>query len=284
MMEKVPFLVISAIFCIVALQTQHRGFQTPAPIYPLSQRIYNALLAYNSYIFKSVWPRNLAVFYPFPHVASAWPLVGSFLSLTGISVLAAVSYRRCPYLITGWLWFLGTLVPVIGLVQIGRQSMADRYMYVPLIGLAIMAVWGVSELFSASARRTAILGTIAGIALLALAGVTRQQLTYWHDSIALLDHTLQVTPPNYFTQALVGSALFEKGRYAESLPHFQEAVRMNPTSAMAYYHIGVIQLYNRDIQRATRNFYVALSLDPSYESARRELSRCLAIQGMGGGR
>lgn len=279
-LEKLPFLATSAIFCAVAIHAQHRGGYVPSfYAYPLLLRIYNALLAYAGYLAKTVWPLDLAVFYPFPRVTSIWPVIGSTVLLIGISLTTAWQARRRPYLLIGWLWFLGTLVPVIGLVQVGRQSMADRYMYIPLVGLAIMAVWGIAGLFSTLPRRAAVLGGTAGVILLACAGMTRHQLAYWQDSVALLEHTLQVTPPNYFVQGILGNALFQMGRFEEALPHYQEAARINPAYAMAYYRIGTIMLYRQDIDQAIRNFSTALALDPSDDRARRELDRCLAIQG-----
>ena len=282
-LEKLPFLAISAIFCAVAIHAQHRGGYVPSfSAYPLPLRIYNALLAYVGYLAKFLWPLDLAVFYPFPRVTSIWPAIGSAVLLIGISLPAAWHARRRPYLPVGWLWFLGTLVPVIGLVQVGRQSMADRYMYIPLVGLAIMAVWGVSGLFPTAPRRTAILGGTAGIILLACAAMTRRQLAYWQNSVTLLEHTLRVTPPNYFVQGILGNALFQQGRFEEALPHYREAVRIHPAHAMAYYRIGTIMLYRQDIDQAIRNFSAALTLDPSDDRARRELERCLAIQGRTG--
>jgi len=278
-LEKLPLAAVSAIFCTVAILAQHRGGYVPSfSAYPLRLRIYNALLAYVSYLFKTVWPRNLAVHYPFPHVSSIWPAVGCSLLLLAISLV--VVWHACgrPYLFVGWFWFLGTLVPVIGLIQVGLQSMADRYMYIPLIGLAIMAAWGAAGIFPTSPRFPAFLPAVACLVLLALAGMTWRQLGYWRDSRTLLEHSLQVTPPNYFAQEILGNALFQTGRYDEALLHYQEAVRINPSDSAAHYKIGTIMLYKQNIDQAIRDFTISLALDPANDSARRELARCLSIR------
>jgi len=280
-LEKLPFLGLTALFCAVALYAQHQGGHVPdLATLPLQSRLYNAFLAYCGYLANAFWPHALAIHYPLPKLISPLPALGCLLLLAGLTAAAAAKFRRHPYLIVGWLWFLVTLVPVIGLVQVGRQSMADRYMYIPLIGLSIAVVWGVPALFPALARRRALLATASVAALLAFSALTWQQLGHWRDSQALLQHTIRVTGPNYFAHFLLGNALFQKGRYQEALPHYLETVRVVPDDEPAHYKIGVISMMSGDLQRAIAHLSISLTLDPNSErsaNARVSLNRCLEI-------
>ncbi|HBG05100.1 MAG TPA: hypothetical protein DDY22_05995 [Geobacter sp.] len=285
LLEKLPFFVLTAIFCAVAIYAQHQGGYVPdLSAFPLRLRLYNALLAYRDYLANAFWPHDLAVHYPFPGVHSILPAAGSLLLLGGLSLAAALKWRRHPYLAVGWLWFLITLVPVIGLIQVGRQSMADRYMYIPLIGLCIAVVWGIPALLPAPARRPALLAAAAGAALLAFSALSWQQLGHWRDSKSLLEHSIAVTGPNYFAHFLLGNALFQQGRYQEALPHYQAAVRVDPAYEPAHYKIGLISMMNGDLQGAIRHLSITLTLAPNSErsgNARVSLERCLAIQRSG---
>lgn len=281
-LEKVPFFVVTGAFCALAIYAQHQGGYVPdLSVFPMSMRLYNALLAYQGYLFKALWPQSLAVYYPFPVVHSMLPALGAMLLLAAVSVFAAVNCRRRPYLLVGWLWFLVTLVPVIGLIQVGHQSMADRYMYIPLIGLAIMAAWGIPELVPASLRRPAVLAAAASVVLVAFSALTWRQLGYWRDSKSLLGHTLQVTSGNYYAHSLLANHLFQQGRYLEALPHYQAAVRINPRYEVAHYKIGLIAMMTGDIEAAVQHLSLALALNPASENAanaRVSLNRCLEVQ------
>jgi protein O-mannosyl-transferase len=285
-LEKVPFFLVTLVFCEVAIYAQRQGGYVPSLAeYPLKLRLSNALLAYREYLVNAFWPSDLAVYYPFPVLTSAWPVIGSFVLLAGITLFALLSLRRYPYLALGWFWFLITLVPVIGIIQVGHQSMADRYMYIPLIGLSIAVVWGVAGLFPALARRKAILAaaTLAVLALLALGSY--RQLGYWRDSDTLLSRTVSVTKDNYFAHFLLGNARFQGGNYLQALPEYQAAIRINPAYEAAHYKIGMISMITGDLDGAIRHLSISLKLDPSSEradNARSSLERCLAIRGGGG--
>ena len=159
----------------------------------MKERFANALLSYMTYIGKMIWPADLAVFYPFPNHFAIWPLAGSLLGLIAITALALWKAKRYPYFITGWLWYLGTLVPVIGLVKIGDFALADRYTYIPLVGLFIVVAWGLPALLTAwrFKKRALVLATAA--ALVCLTMTSRSQVRYWSDNVNLFNHTLAVT-------------------------------------------------------------------------------------------
>ncbi|GFO53686.1 hypothetical protein GMSM_06930 [Geomonas sp. Red276] len=283
LLEKLPLAGITAFFCGLAIYAQRQGGAVAdLSVLPISLRVYNALLAYLAYIGKTVWPVNLAVYYPFPRVESYLPAVGCLVLLVAISLVAVLNARRRPYLAVGWFWFVITLLPVIGLVQVGHQSMADRYMYIPMVGLAIIAVWGIPEILPSSLRQARILAPVAGAVLLVFAALTWNQLGYWQNSRSLLTHTLKVTGENYYAHILFGNWLFQEGNYNEALPHYLEAVRIHPRNEVAHYKIGMISMITGDLNQAIQHLVIALQLKPDSErsaNARASLERCLAIKG-----
>ena len=287
LLEKAPFLGLAAIFSAVAIYAQHQGGYVPdLAAFPLGMRLYNALLAYCSYLANAFWPKDLAVYYPFPVVHSLAPAAGCLLLLVGLTLAAFATRRRHPYLLVGWLWFLITLLPVIGLIQVGHQSMADRYMYLPLVGLSIAVVWGLPGLFPGLFRRPALPAAAAGAVLLVFSVLTWQQLGYWRDSKAVLEHTIEATGPNYFAHFLLGNALFQQGRYQEALPHYQATLQIQPDYEAAHYKIGMISMINGDLAGAILHLSRSLALDPTSErsaNARASLERCLEIQRRRGG-
>jgi len=202
--EKLPLLALSAASSLITLRYQETSL-APLDAVPWSLRAANALVSYVAYLGKLFWPRDLAVFYPIPPAIPLWKAAGAALLLAAITALAVWRTRREPWLPTGWLWFLGTLVPVIGLVQVGRQAMADRYTYIPSIGLFLAVVWSVAELLK---EHRAVLATVAGIGILALAAITRVQIGYWADSATLFRHALAATDDgNYLAHIGLGKAL-----------------------------------------------------------------------------
>jgi len=193
----------------------------------------NALISYCRYLGKLLWPTDLAVFYPHP---GYWPLERVLLAgglIVGLSVLLFVQRRRYPFLLMGWLWFCGTLVPVIGLVQMGGQAMADRYSYIPSLGVLVLAVWGVYELTKSWHYRVVAWSVAGSTAVVLCLALTRQQLGHWKDSEALFRHALEVTENNYLAHLNLGSALDEKGQIDEAIREFQEAIRLKPDFAEA---------------------------------------------------
>jgi tetratricopeptide (TPR) repeat protein len=206
--------------------------------YPLSDRIANALISYGLYIWKMIWPQNLAFFYPFPDSLPAWQIMTAALVLVIITALAIRSVKDRPYFIVGWLWYLGTLVPVIGLVKIGDFAMADRYTYVPLIGLFIIISWGVPDLLGKWRGKTLALPLAAVAALASFAALTRVQTQYWSNSMALYAHATRVTRNNFLAHYALGDILATEGKLDEAISHFAEAVRSRPDKATLQNSLG----------------------------------------------
>jgi hypothetical protein len=195
--EKIPFFVLSAASSLITIYAQQQGAAVVSmERIPLFTRMANALMSYVLYIGKTIWPQNIAVFYPYPDAWPLWQVGGAFLLLAGITATAVYCVKRRPYLTVGWFWYLGTLVPVIGILQVGMQAMADRYTYIPLIGLFIMAAWGVPELLKKWRHWKAALATAATLVIAVLAAFTWAQVGHWRDSVSLFSHALAVTNAN----------------------------------------------------------------------------------------
>ena len=227
--EKLPLFALSAASAIITMKAQSAGGAVRSEIeYPFAVRFGNALLAYARYLGKAVWPSHLAAMYPHPGESlQAWQAVAAALLLGFISA-GVWAARRRRYLLVGWLWFLGTLVPMIGLVQVGGQSMADRYAYLPLIGLFVMIAWGVADWAQHKHLPTRWLGIPTVLVLLIFSLLTHRQLAYWHDSITLWSHALEVTSRNFVAEDSLGGALVNEGEYEQAIPHFRSAVEIYP--------------------------------------------------------
>jgi tetratricopeptide (TPR) repeat protein len=279
-LEKVPFLVLSLASSIVTYIAQQKvGAMGSLQSYPLSARIANALVSYCGYIWKMVWPENLAVLYPHPGILPAWQVIGAvlFLGITTFLIIRAV--KRFPYLTTGWLWYLGTLVPVIGLVQVGVQAMADRYTYVPIVGISIMVAWGAPELLKKWRHRNAALATAAVITLSIFSFVTWKQVQYWRDSVALFARTVAVTTNNPIMQNNLGNTLEDLGRLDEAISHYTEALRIDPNLSDSYNNIGLALTKQGRADEAIPNFLKAIRINPNHAAANYNLGTVLASQG-----
>ncbi|HTV53491.1 MAG TPA: hypothetical protein VMI06_01090, partial [Terriglobia bacterium] len=205
-LEKIPLFALSAGSCVVTVIAQSRAV-IPLDVIPIGARLENAAYSYLGYVWKAIFPARLGIFYPHPaNSLGPWQLVFSALFLVAVSWLAWTSRFKAPYLIVGWLWFLGTLVPVIGVVQVGVQAMADRYAYVPLVGIFVIVVWGTAALCNEYRIGLPLRVAAAGIVLMTLSWMTWKQLAYWSDSSALWSHTLEVTPDNPFAENQLGMA------------------------------------------------------------------------------
>lgn len=278
--EKVPFFILSFVSCLITFFAQHGGGVVASlHIYPLKIRFANALVSYMGYITKMFWPVKLAVLYPLPGVLPVWKVTGAIVLLVSISFLAIKYSRRYPWLCAGWLWYLGTLVPVIGLVQVGVQSMADRYTYIPLIGLFIIIVWGFTEILSKWSYKNLVFIPIATTVILMLAILTWFQVRYWSNSISLFEHAIKVTENNYVAHNNLGFALKEEGRVAEAVKHYLEAVRIKPNFEMAHLNIGVVLAGRGDYEGAIKKFNEALRIKPDYTEAHLNLGYTMLKQG-----
>lgn len=257
--EKTPLIALSAVSAWVTMKTQATAMHTE---FPLSVRLENALLACAKYIEKVFWPVGLGPMYPHPGFSIR--LTHVFLAallLAGVTTAVAVSRRR--YLVVGWLWFLVTLVPMTGLVQVGKQAMADRYAYLPSIGLFVMVCWGIGDLLKnrRSVRIPAMV--IGGVALIALVLASYRQIGYWTDNLTLWTHTLAVTENNFSAEDGIATALIAEGRVGEAAAHFQNAVRINPDDPIGTLNLGAYQqlqgnyssaiAYDQAVLRLTQN-------------------------------
>jgi tetratricopeptide (TPR) repeat protein len=266
-LEKLPLLALSAASAVITMVAQQAGGALRGE-YSFWARLLNAIVSYARYIEKAVWPSRLAAFYPHPdHSLPAWQVTLSALLL--VSITAAVLYlRRSPYLTVGWFWYLGTMVPVIGLVQVGEQGMADRYAYIPLIGLFIAAVWGIADWARARRVPPLYLGLAAAVPLLGFSAITQSQIGYWKSSVALWSHTLAVTERNYVAHDSMGAELIDQGRIPEAMAQFQAAAAISPNDAFSQLDLGVCEKRQGHIQAAVERYQTALRLsaDPSLKA------------------
>ena len=227
-LEKLPLLAMSVGSAILTTIAQRAGAIQSLQIYPFGGRLGNAIHSYASYLWKAFWPARLAFLYPYPRDGQpVWALGLALLFLCGVSALVWKRRVDCRYLTVGWLWYLGTLVPVIGLIQVGDQAMADRYAYLPLIGILVMVVWGIADWadrkkIDFKLRITAVAGVLA-----ALSWMTWHQIGYWHSDYDLWSRTLKVTQNNLVADESLSKVLMTMGRFEEALPGFEEAAKIN---------------------------------------------------------
>ena len=278
--EKVPLFALAAVSIVITLVAQQSGGAIASMDHlPMDVRMVNALVSYVNYIGKMIWPLKLAVFYPHPGILPIWQAAGAGLLLVCISILVIRAGQRTPYLAVGWLWYIGTLVPVIGFVQVGAQSMADRYTYVPLIGLFIIIAWGVADLTARWRYQRPVLAICTGVALSAFAICTWFQVGHWHNSIVLFKHTLHVTANNYLAHYNLGKAYGETGRFREEFVQYQEAIRINPRFARAHYNIGVLFGKMGNYREELQAYKRAISFKPDYAKAYCNLGAAYAQMG-----
>ena len=257
--EKIPFFVLSAVFSIITLYAQHKPSQE---YLPLGSRLANDPVSFMIYLEKTFVPNHMAVFYPFSFQLPAWQVWGSVFLLLFISVIVIISMRRLPYLFIGWLWYVITLLPVTGIIQARNFSMADRYTYLPLIGIAVMLAWGIPPLIKNEDMRKKILFPVSIAALAIMAVLTWHQCGYWKNSIEICNHALQVTKDNYLAHINLGSALFDEGKTEEAIAHYSEAISITPNIILSYNKRGIAYAKLGRHQRALEDFNKAISLKP----------------------
>ena len=278
--EKLPFFALALAASVVTYLVQRTGGAVSSlDLLPLQSRIANALVAYVRYFSQSLWPAQLAVLYPYSRLLPFGVVVASGLLLVGVSSWFVLRARRQPFLIVGWLWYLGTLVPTIGLVQVGSQSMADRYMYIPSIGLFLLIVWGVDALFGSWPHKRYLL--VAG-ATLAFAGClvcTRELLKCWQDTEKLYRRALAVTTDNYIAYDGLGNALEASGKLEQALACYVEAVRVKPNYPEGHYDLGSAQMRKGRLEEAVQHLTAAVKHDPAFAHAHINLGKVLLDQG-----
>jgi len=270
-LEKIPLLVLAALSCTVTFIAQQKGGAVKSiGVFPPVVRITNGFVCYVIYIGKTIWPSNLAVFYPHPGLRPLWQVLGAVLFLGAITFAVIRTAKRLPYLAVGWLWFASTLVPVIGIVQVGDQAMADRYTYIPLIGLFVMAAWGIPELMkkwhTRPPRKEALLGLAASI-LICFSIVTWTQVGYWRNNIALYDHSLKVTRPSAGILCNRGVAYDNLGNLRQAISDYDRAIEINPKYADSYNDRGAAYGKLGNHRQAISDFGMAIEINPKYAEA-----------------
>jgi tetratricopeptide (TPR) repeat protein len=271
--EKIPFFVLAAASSVITFIVQKSsGAVSGINTISLQSRIANVFLSYIRYLGKLFWPQNLAVFYPFDADSfTFWQVAMCILPLLVISIFVIRLGRNQKYLLVGWFWFVGTLVPVIGLVQVGSQAYADRYTYIPYIGLFIIIAWGLPEFLSKWPQRKIILGLLIVIVLTTLGLCAHQQVSHWKNGISLFTHALKVTQDNYVAYNNLGAVYSRLGRHQDAIEAYKQAIRIKPTLVEAYYNVGAAYAKLGRWQDAIEPYRQAIRIKPDYVEAHNNL-------------
>jgi hypothetical protein len=262
--EKILFFVLSAVFSIITIYYQ---FKPSGESFPLSSRISNALVTFITYPIQILWPHDLTISYPFRFQIPLWQVFGTILLSVIISAAVIVMAKRLQYLFVGWMWYVITILPVIGIIQNGDYAMADRYTYLPSVGITVMLVWGLPSMIRSEETRKRFLFP-AGIAVLAIMSVLSwKQCVYWKNSMELFNHALRVTRNNFLAHNDLGLALYEKGKMEEAINHYNKAILMAPRYAYAYNNRGTAYAQLGQYQSALDDLNKAIHLKPDYAFA-----------------
>jgi Flp pilus assembly protein TadD len=279
LLEKLPFLAAALVCSLLTLHTMKWVGALPGPAqFPVGDRVANAALSYAHYLVQTFWPVDLAAYYPYPATLPLGPVIGAaLLGLTAsVGLLWAARWR--PYLAVGWLWYVVTLLPVIGLVQVGGHSRADRYTYVPLIGLFLLVVWAAHDFTRRRRYQVVCLSSAAFLAASVCLVLTRRQISYWKDTETLLRHAVAITRDNSMAQNNLGVALTKQGQLGEAVTRLQEAIRVAPTYAEAYNNLGTALAMQGRLGDAITSFQESLRLKPNYAQAHNGLGATLGRQ------
>ena len=279
--EKIPLVAMAAVSSVITVVVQNGGGALKTlERFSVAQRVANATLAYAAYLGKTIWPMSLAVFYPYPRIGlMSIGVAAAVALLAAISWLAFRRARTSPYLAVGWLWYLGTLVPVIGIVQAGEQSMADRYTYVPLIGIFIALSWGLGESANVSRPAGIAVRTAASCAIVGLVFLTRTQAAAWAGSESLFRHALAVTTDNWTAHNNLGGLFVGEGRAGEAIPQFEETIRIRPGFAEGHYNLALALAKTGRLPQSIDQYGEALRLKPDYQEARYNFGNALMHAG-----
>jgi tetratricopeptide (TPR) repeat protein len=279
--EKVPFLALSAVSSVVTVIAQKSGAAIGSlDTLPLKIRLANAVVSYVIYMRKMIWPHDLAAFYPHPGDSLTWwQIAGAGLLLICITLLVVRGARRHPYVGTGWFWYLGTLLPVIGLIQVGAQAMADRYTYVSVIGLCVVVAWSLGDLARTWRYGRIASGVVAGTALFVLTICTWKQVPHWRNTVTLFDHALAVTANNYVAHNNLANALVSQNKLQDAIAHYARAIEIRPAYADAYSNMGVLLARQGKMAEASAYYARALHLKPNLAEAHHNLASALVSQG-----
>ncbi len=277
MLEKLPLFALAGAASVVTFLAQrHAGAIATLAEAPFPLRLENAPMSYVAYVVQFFWPARLAVIYPLSPDLALWEPIAAAAALIAVTAFAISARGRAPYFLTGWLWFLGALAPVIGLVQIGVQSRADRYMYMPLMALSLITIWGMAAL----ARRRARLLVIAGLAACCVyAAAAAQATAYWRDTVTLFRHAVEVTCGNWPALLVLSRALLEEGRAGEAMPYISQALELRPNLPEAHINLGAALSKRGDFPAAAAQYGIALQSDPHNADAHEGLGVVLTEQG-----
>jgi len=312
--EKIPLFVLAGLSCAVTVLVQSKGEALGLlDVQPMMMRVANAVVSYVKYLQKLIWPHDLAILYPYPEVITAWQIFGASAVLGSITFLTIRYRKRLPWLFVGWFWYVVTLVPVIGLVQVGVQAMADRYTYIPLVGLFVILSWGTAQLMDNWRYKKITLPVASAVLCFLLVASAKAQVSYWKNSFTLFEQALRVTNGNYvihnnlgFELALLGqkdkaikhynetlrinpnfevahinlgSVLFSQGKVEESFAYYREVLTAKPDFAGVHYNFGILLLKTRRIDEAVDHFHEALLIKPDFAEVYNSLGAALVSKG-----
>jgi Flp pilus assembly protein TadD len=278
--EKLPLFLLAALSSVITFALQPRiGSLGGLESLSLGYRLQNSVVSYIAYLGKMIWPENLAALYPLKAHFAIWVPVVCGVILVGITVAAKRLAAKHPYLIVGWLWYLGTLIPVIGLVQAGDQAMADRFTYVPLIGIFVAIVWGSVDLIKLGKFPELLLQSVLAAVLVGFAFVAHAQAGHWKSSMALWTHTLDVTTNNHRAENLMGNELLNRGNMRDAAAHYREALRIKPDFADAHNGLGSAYQAQNQKDSAIAQYLEALRLKPDQPEAHNNLGNLLVDAG-----
>jgi len=273
--EKIPLFMLSLVSCVITILFQHKGEAVGTVArFPISIRIGNALVAYIEYLKKTFWPFDLAIFYPHTGLPPTAIIIGSLIFLILFSAIAVISLKQFPWLFTGWFWYIGTMFPVIGIVQVGSQAMADRYTYIPLIGIFLILCYGITE-FLSKTRTKIVAGVLAVSFITLLMLATWIQTRYFRDSKILFQHALYVTSENAIAHNNLGETLVKNGQMRKALYHFSESIRISPDFDSAHNNMGNILVELGKTEAAEKHYRKAIQLNPNYADALNNLGTLL---------
>lgn len=263
LLEKMPFFLLSVLLGLVVIGQLHATNRlTSLHEITFWERMINAMVSYVAYLSKTFWPFDLAVFYPYQHSVHPWQITATASLLLIITAAAVYFIKKAPFLAVGWFWYAGTLFPVIGLMQAGYQAMADRYTYLPSIGIAIILAWGVPSLIKSDGLRKRILFPVAIIILVLLSILTWQQCHHWKNDMTLSTHALSVTKDNYMAHNILAASLIREKKINEAMYHYNESIRINPDYHFAYNNRGILYRNLGQYERAIKDFDAAIDLEP----------------------
>lgn len=286
--EKIPFLALAVMECVVTVWAQKSANSVVSlAVLPFPVRVTNAVVSYVFYLWKLIWPADLALPYSYSHIWTFWEAAGAVVCLLLISALAVLLRRKKPYLTVGWLWYLGTLLPVIGLTQVGIQPMADRYSYIPSIGIFVMLIWSIPNAWAAWPRPGLVFGAVTAGVLIFLMTGTEVQLQYWRNSVTLMTHTLSVTHNNILAEYNLGEALARQGDETNAIIHYKDALAIEPnrveaaynTQKQAHYNLGLIYFQHHQWPEAEEQFRACVKDSPDLSRAHYNLGAVFAAEG-----